>query len=132
MESECNTRPNVPVSIGELVDKYTILHIKRQHVKTPEHIVMVEKELAYLRPIAERYNSAPELVEELLVINRKLWEIEDKLRQKERLQLFDDDFIQLARSVYIMNDRRADTKLKINIKESSILVEVKTYAPYRD
>ena len=105
---------HVPVSIGELIDKYTILQIKQNKIQNAEKLAMVEKEIAYLQPFVDKHNLEPELIDELREINEKLWVVEDQIRDKEKIRLFDDEFIQLARSVYIINDKRCETKNKIN------------------
>ena len=123
---------HVPVSIGELIDKFTILQIKQNKIQNAEKLAMVEKEIAYLQPFVDKYNLEPELIDELREINAKLWVVEDQIRDKEKVRLFDDEFIQLARSVYIINDKRCDTKNKINVKLKSGLSEVKSYSNYKD
>ena len=122
----------VPVSIGELIDKYTILQIKQNKIQNAEKLAMVEKELAYLKPFVDKYNLSTEIIDELREINNNLWVVEDQIREKERINLFDNEFIQLARSVYIINDKRYESKNKINTKLNSVLSEVKSYAKYKD
>lgn len=122
----------IPVSIGELIDKYTILQIKQTKIQNAEKLAMVEKEITYLQPFVDKYNLEPELIDELREINEKLWVVEDQIRDKEKIRLFDDEFIQLARSVYIINDKRCETKNKINTILNSGLSEVKSYANYKD
>ena len=107
---------NIPVSIGELFDKYTILQIKQQRINDLNKLNMVQTELAYLKPFIDKYNLDISLIEELKTINETLWDIEDKIRYKENSNEFDEEFIQLARSVYITNDKRSETKNKINSK----------------
>jgi tetratricopeptide (TPR) repeat protein len=121
----------VPVSIGELIDKYTILQIKQNKIHNAEKLAMVEKEITYLQPFVDKHNLEPEIIDELREINEKLWVVEDQIRDKEKIQLFDDEFIQLARSVYIINDKRCETKNKINTILKSGLTEVKSYAKYK-
>ncbi len=121
----------VPVSIGELIDKYTILRIKESKCVQPEQHAMVTKERSYLMPLVEAARVDVVLMTALQRVNGQLWEVEDQLRNKERLQSFDDAFIQLARSVYILNDERAAIKRAINAQSNSCLTEVKLYAPYR-
>jgi tetratricopeptide (TPR) repeat protein len=123
---------HVPVSIGELIDKYTILQIKQNKIQNAEKLAMVEKEIAYLQPFVDKHNLEPELIDELREINEKLWVVEDQIRDKEKIRLFDDEFIQLARSVYIINDKRCETKNKINTILNSGLSEVKSYTNYKD
>ena len=120
-----------PISIGELIDKITILHIKKDNM-TGVKKENVENELQLLNYILENENLAIDinLVNSLKDVNNCLWEIEDKLRQKENKQKFDNEFIQLARSVYKENDRRAAIKKEINQKYNSGLIEEKSYEKY--
>jgi hypothetical protein len=115
----------IPVSVGELLDKISILSIKSQHIKSD----YVTRELQDLIKIAQEHQvyDAP-YVSQLLQINRKLWKIEDSLRVLEKSQSFNQDFIELARSVYITNDLRASIKKEINEKYKSTYQEVKYYA----
>ena len=122
----------VPVSIGELIDKFTILQIKKNKIQNSEKLAMVEKEIAYLQPFVDKHNLEPEIIDELREINEKLWVVEDQIRDKEKIRVFDDEFIQLARSVYIINDKRCETKNKINTILNSGLSEVKSYTKYKD
>jgi tetratricopeptide (TPR) repeat protein len=123
-----------PLSVGELVDKITILEIKQQNVADPAKRKNVETELEALMPlyrqIADRTADLAELKSELKLINQALWEIEDAIRDHERAKTFDTDFITLARSVYQTNDRRAAVKRRINDLAGSTLVEEKAYAEY--
>ena len=126
--------PQVPISWGELFDKITILQIKLENLTSNNALKNVEWELKKLQPISTQY--CPKTLEtiqlegELRQINQQLWDIEDKIRGKERHNAFDDEFIQLARSVYITNDQRSRTKRKINDMFGSELVEEKSYAEY--
>jgi tetratricopeptide (TPR) repeat protein len=122
----------VPVSIGELIDKFTILQIKQTKIQNAEKLAMVEKEITYLQPFVDKHNLEPEIIDELREINEKLWVVEDQIRDKEKIRVFDDEFIQLARSVYIINDKRCETKNKINTILNSGLSEVKSYTKYKD
>ncbi|WP_269608933.1 DUF6165 family protein [Prochlorococcus marinus] len=121
----------VPVSIGELIDKITILEIKKAHM-TGIKLKNVEKELELLKCILDdkKLEINIDLVHRLKTINNSLWEIEDKIRIKESKKEFDNDFIQLARSVYQENDIRAAIKQEINYKYNSNLVEEKLYNEY--
>jgi len=115
---------NIPVSVGELLDKITILQIKYKH--TDDKYVHKElKELTQIKSILTQYTLEYEV--QLKKVNEKLWKIEDRLREKEKLKEFDEDFIQLARSVYITNDKRAEIKKKINELCNSSYREIKVY-----
>ena len=121
----------IPVSIGELVDKITILEIKLEQLQG-DALEHVQRELGLLREVlaAAALVIDPQLWRELAAINRSLWRIEDDIRELERLGSFGDAFIALARSVYRSNDRRAQLKRLINEQHGSLIVEVKGYAPY--
>jgi len=124
---------NIPVSAGELIDKLTILQIKRGKVKDVDKLKNVTKELKELLIIAKTFMSdaiVNILYEELLATNIELWEIEDRLRKLEKKKTFTDEFIQLARKVYISNDRRFEIKNSINKILDSEIVEVKQYIKY--
>tara|TARA_Y100001968_G_C19228960_1_gene653508 strand:+ start:390 stop:836 length:447 start_codon:yes stop_codon:yes gene_type:complete len=118
----------IPISIGELIDKITILEIKRLHMKDTK-LDNVEKEIKILKDILKEKKLAIDLdlVKKLKEINNKLWVIEDEIRMKELKQIFDNEFIQLARLVYFENDKRASLKKEINQKYNSDLVEEKSY-----
>ena len=120
-----------PISIGELIDKITILEIKQIYM-TGIKLKNINKELKLLKNILQDKNLKIniELIKSLKKINKKLWEIEDNIRIKESNQEFDEEFIQLARSVYIENDTRASIKKEINQKYNSELVEEKSYKKY--
>lgn len=121
---------HIPVSIGELFDKYTILQIKEQKIIDKHKLDLVKKEINYLSPFIDKYNIDINLIKELKTINEQLWDIEDKIRNKEKHKVFDKEFIQLARNVYITNDKRSDVKYKINQLYSSDIIEVKSYEKY--
>ena len=120
-----------PVSLGELIDKITILEIKQIHM-TGIKVKNVDKELKLLKNILKDTNMEIDidLLNNLKEVNKKLWEIEDNIRIKESNQKFDKEFIQLARSVYKENDKRASIKKEINQKYNSELVEEKSYNNY--
>ena len=120
-----------PVSLGELIDKITILEIKQIHM-TGLKLKNVDKELKLLRKILQDENLEIDidLINNLKEVNNSLWEIEDNIRIKESNQKFDKEFIQLARSVYKENDKRASIKKEINQKYNSELVEEKSYNNY--
>ncbi|MBD3290491.1 hypothetical protein GF337_16930 [candidate division KSB1 bacterium] len=123
----------VEISNGELVDKVTILSIKREKITVPEKLKNVEKEFSILRKEMSTLGISEETPEyqELLRVNRELWDIEDQLRKKEAAQVFDDEFIRLARKVYFTNDKRSEIKRRINQMTDSDLIEEKTYVDYR-
>lgn len=118
---------NVPVSLGELFDKYSILEIKYERVKDEIKRECVKTEMEVLKPYIESYDVPTELLSELKNTNEKLWDIEDNIRIKEHKQEFDNEFIQLARSVYFTNDHRALLKTKINKILNSHIIEIKSY-----
>ena len=120
-----------PVSLGELIDKITILEIKQIHM-TGIKLKNVDKELKLLRKILQDENLEIDidLINNLKEVNNNLWKIEDNIRIKESNQKFDKEFIQLARSVYKENDKRASIKKEINQKYNSELVEEKSYNNY--
>lgn len=114
----------IPISVGELLDKITILQIKSKHTDDE----YVHKELEDLTKIAQEFDVYKEsYLNELLIVNSLLWDIEDSLRELERLWKFNDDFISLARQVYITNDKRAEIKRRINEETNSNYKEIKLY-----
>jgi hypothetical protein len=124
---------NIEVSHGEIVDKLTILQIKKENITDPIKLDNIVKEYDYLLSVVENdLGISTESSEylELLSINKELWVIEDDIRDKERVKEFDDDFIKLARGVYYTNDVRAKIKKEINLKCSSGFVEEKSYQSY--
>ena len=124
---------NIEVSHGEIVDKLTILQIKKENITDQIKLDNITKEYDYLLSVVENdLGISTESSEylELLSINKELWVIEDDIRDKERVKEFDDDFIKLARSVYFTNDVRAKIKKEINLKYSSGFVEEKSYQSY--
>ena len=120
-----------PISIGELIDKITILEIKQLYM-TGIKLKNINKEMKLLKNILQDKNLEIniDLIKNLKKINKTLWEIEDNIRIKESKQEFDEEFIKLARSVYIENDKRASIKKEINQKYNSDLVEEKSYKNY--
>ncbi len=125
----------VPVSPGELLDKITILRIKSQRMSDPVKVANVRLELGALE--ATWNNSAYAGIDieadttALLKVNERLWVIEDDIRDKERAQAFDAEFIRLARAVYFENDERAAIKRRINTTLGSSIVEEKSYREYK-
>ena len=127
------TNPKVSVSVGEVFDKITILQIKKDKIKARNKLININKELNEIETVVEEHKNNKDIlsfIKTLKNINLKLWEIEDKIRVKESLKEFDEDFIQLARSVYIVNDKRAEIKKEINLKTNSNLIEEKSYKKY--
>ena len=125
-----NQAINIPISIGELFDRYSILDIKNTMITDMDKLTVIKKEIKYL----DRYNkyiiSEQFLYNEIKYINTQLWTIEDKIREKEYNNSFDDEFISLARSVYITNDERSKTKNKINNKFNCNIIDIKNYKKY--
>ena len=117
----------IEVSNGEIVDKYTILVIKSERIKDDDKLRNINKELKSLEHALKKISFSATDLMELLRVNKKLWEVEDSLREIEDTGLFRDEFIDLARSVYKLNDERADIKKRINISTGSLLVEEKSY-----
>lgn len=125
----------VEVSVGELLDKVTILEIKSERIADEAKLVNVNKELGILRqtwadsPLSQQDVTAQ--IAQLKEVNETLWDIEDNIRRKEAAQEFDDEFVKLARSVYFENDVRAAVKKEINTMLGSSLVEEKSYVDYK-
>ena len=124
---------NTPISLGELVDKISILIIKQKNITDETKLDHVKKELDFLQKTLMNYVQQEEIntyLENLININSKLWNIEDDIRECERKKLFDQTFIDLARNVCFTNDERAKVKNDINKTFGSELVEVKSYEEY--
>jgi hypothetical protein len=132
----------VPVSPGELLDKITILRIKAARISDPAKLANVATELDLLtaiwrdsgcaaQPDSQAGSALAEDERALEAVNEKLWDIEDRIREKELAQRFDGEFIELARAVYLSNDERAAIKKRINLRLGSRIVEEKSYSPYR-
>lgn len=129
--SQVECCPRVPVSWGELVDKMTILQIKSERIAAREARSNVARELASLSRVAgNAIDGVTPLIEQLRAVNEELWEIEDKIREREAEGDFGQRFVQLARSVYKKNDLRAAIKRRINEALGSELVEEKSYADW--
>ncbi len=125
-------RMRIEVSIGEVADKLSILHIKLEKFADPKKRANVRRELESLERALEEagIHLGPAEMEGLRAVNLRLWEIEDAIRLKESEREFDEDFIELARSVYFNNDERARLKREINLRHGSDLIEEKEYADY--
>ena len=126
---------SIPLSVGEIMDKITILEIKAERIVDAGKVANVTAELDTLRPLVthDALNTASikALVAELKDINEALWDIEDDIREKENAKDFGEAFITLARAVYVTNDKRADVKKQINLATGSTLIEEKSYEDYR-
>ena len=124
----------VPVSVGEVLDKITILQIKLAHISDAAKRANIQNELDALLPLvasdAFTTDQMQGLMAELKAINEVLWDIEDDIREKEAAKNFNADFIRLARAVYVTNDKRAEIKKQINLATGSDLVEEKSYGSY--
>ena len=125
---------DTPISLGELIDKISILQIKKKNVKSIIKQKYIKKELKLLEKTLHNTlgnkKNINQYLKKLILINTQLWKIEDKIREHERQKKFDEQFIELARSVYITNDNRAKIKNNINQKFGSQIIEVKSYKKY--
>ena len=124
----------VPVSVGEVLDKITILQIKLAHISDANKRVNIQNELDALLPLVAGDGFTTDemqgLMAELKSVNEALWDIEDDIREKEAAKSFDAEFIKLARAVYVTNDKRAEIKKQINLVTGSALIEEKSYESY--
>jgi len=124
----------IPISPGELLDKITILEIKSERIESAEKKANVNKELSMLNKVwsdsVSEDSAISNMRAELKSINEALWVIEDDIRDEERDKRFTERFIELARSVYVTNDQRADVKKRINLHLNSDIVEEKSYQDY--
>ena len=125
---------SLPVSIGEAIDKLTILQIKSERINASDKLVNVNKELGILKSELDKIDRLWERVADplarLKTVNEELWVIEDEIRVKEFRKEFDEEFIRLARAVYVTNDKRAEVKKEINMLLGSELIEEKSYEDY--
>ena len=124
---------NIQVSDGEALDRLSILAIKKAHITDPKKLANVEAEFSLLTWLCEPLLRSDEVKVRVLTlakVNRELWDVEDKLRALEAEQRFDEYFIELARSVYKLNDERAAIKREINALTNSAIVEEKQYTEY--
>jgi len=124
--------PHVPVSWGELIDKITILEIKVERLHGPDAVANAQRELELLRDVLGAPEGVDAMKQELAVVNRTLWDIEDGIRAKEAAGVFDAEFVALARGVYHNNDERSRIKRAINQKLQSVIIEEKQYVRYGD
>jgi hypothetical protein len=118
----------IPVSIGELYDKYTILQIKKEKINNIDKLAYITTELTHLQPLIDKFKLELELAEKIKNVNERLWEIEDNIRIKESKLEFDEEFIKLARLVYKTNDERYSIKAMINNIYNSAIQEIKDYS----
>lgn len=125
---------NIEISIGEYFDKVTILEIKKDKIHSKEQLVNIIRELDYLNNKLDKLPFWRDQVEDEIIdlrkVNEKLWLIEDEIREKESQRTYDQFFIDLARAVYITNDKRSEIKRTINLKLGSDFVEEKSYEDY--
>ena len=122
---------HIPISVGELIDKFSILEIKKDRIKDPDKLNLINIELDLLMKERNKLEKFPEeLYLELKQINENLWQIEDDIREKEAKIEFDQEFIELARSIYFTNDQRGELKKKINEFFNCEIQEVKEYKKY--
>jgi Family of unknown function (DUF6165) len=125
---------SIPVSVGELIDKLSILQVKKNNIKDNKKLSEVEKEFNVLNDFSKEFfqnKEIDEIYKSLIEVNSKLWDVEDKLRIFEKNQKFDQEFIELARLVYYTNDERFSLKNKINQMTNSELKEQKSYEDYK-
>ena len=118
----------IPVSVGELYDKYTILQIKKEKINNIDKLAYITTELTHLQPLIDQFKLDLALVEKIKNVNERLWEIEDNIRIKEAKLEFDEEFINLARLVYKTNDERYSIKAMINNIYNSVIQEIKDYS----
>lgn len=124
----------VPVSVGELIDKISILNIKRIMISDLQKVEIVKKELVELIDIGNLYlqnKEVEDLYDQLVIVNKNLWDVEDELRYLESEKKFDEEFIKKARSVYFLNDKRYELKNRINFTTNSKITEVKEHVKYK-
>ena len=124
---------NIPISLGELIDKISILLIKEKNISDEKKLSKIHEELSLLKKtLNHKVNdkNIKNYLNKLVEINTRLWKIEDDIRDCERNKKFDKIFIDLARSVYVTNDKRSEIKNEINKKFGSTIVEVKSYKKY--
>lgn len=125
----------VEIPVGDFLDKLTILEIKAERIHDPDKLTNIRRELDVLRETWERSPYAGQDIAteyaDLKTVNERLWDIEDDIRDLERERSFGERFIELARAVYLTNDRRAEIKRALNLKLGSALVEEKSYREYR-
>lgn len=118
----------IQVSNGEIVDKLTILLIKEERISDETKLINIKNEIASISGISDDIISRDDqMFQDLLSVNKALWDIENEIREKEATKEFNERFVELARAVYVTNDLRAKIKYQINQKSGSVLVEEKSY-----
>ena len=125
---------SIPVSAGELIDKLSILRVKKNMITDEEKLTFVKKEFDLLNDLSSNFLNDSEIYDlynKLCITNAKLWYIEDELRVLEKKKSFGDEFVELARSVYFTNDERFELKNEINKKTNSSIKEIKEYINYK-
>ena len=125
---------SIPVSVGELIDKLSILRVKKNMITDEEKLTFVNKEFDLLNDLSSDFLSDSEIYDlynKLCITNSKLWYIEDELRVLEKQKSFGNEFVELARSVYFTNDERFELKNEINKKTNSSIKEIKEYINYK-
>ena len=121
----------IEVSNGEIADKLTIIEIKLENIKDEKKLVNLKAEFAVLdEAVSKIIAKGHPLYQELLTINKQLWDIEDRIRELEKAKDFGAEFVEVARSVYFTNDKRSEVKRKINELTGSSLIEEKSYEDY--
>jgi hypothetical protein len=121
----------IEVSIGEIVDKLSILRIKKNNITDENKLVNINKEYDHLYyKVFQELKIETSDFHDMIMVNEILWNVEDSIRKKEKNKEFDQDFIEMSRSVYITNDRRSEIKKNINLKYNSTFVEEKSYEQY--
>lgn len=128
MQNSTKSHVLIPVGVGELYDKISILEIKAERIDDPEKLAYVRVELEELRKVASENQTDEKLYQQLKKVNEKIWESVGKQWEKESTGALDAEIIELARTVYTLNDERAEAKKKINFAHGSSIVEVKSYA----
>lgn len=123
----------IPVSIGELIDKLSILQVKKIKIQNPQSLKFVSEEFDLLKDLSQSFlenENIETLYNQLIEVNSNLWDVEDKLRVYESEKRFDEEFVELSRKVYYTNDERFRLKNEINLITSSQIREVKDYKKY--
>jgi len=123
--------PLIPVSFGELIDKFTILQIKNEKIKDNNKLDIIKKEINYLEPIINTLDLDLVIINDLKIINETLWILEDSIREKENKKEFDNEFIEISRMIYKTNDNRNKIKANIDKIFKSEITDIKSYITYK-